>query len=263
MSETIETPTDSPASTALVTITAALPSILAADKNVPYLPKGPRRKNSIPIVMPGDRFGILTCLARAEPIKGQQRIVVQCDCGSQQKIITVSSVIRAGMKSVSCGCVSRQALINRTTIHGMARTRVYSIWRGVITRITCKKHHTFPRYGGRGLDIDPRWEASFDIFYSDMGDPPTKSHSIERKDNSRGYWPDNCIWATRGEQAANTRTNVYVIVGGERVILEEARRRLRISKYGIWNRVSKAGETHQAAVDHFAQKRARQEGLPQ
>lgn len=69
----------------------------------------------------------------------------------------------------------------------------------------------YDRYGGRGLDMDPRWEK-FEAFVADMGERPPDPEwwtsrkgywSLDRIDNQRGYWPDNCRWATAKEQAAN------------------------------------------------------------
>jgi hypothetical protein len=39
------------------------------------------------------------------------------------------------------------------------------------------------------------WRDSFPTFAEDMGDKPS-GYSIERIDESEGYYPDNCRWST-------------------------------------------------------------------
>lgn len=58
-------------------------------------------------------------------------------------------------------------------------------------------------YGGRGIAVDPQW-FDFKNFRADMGDRP-HGKSIDRIDNSKGYGPSNCRWATRSEQQQNSR----------------------------------------------------------
>lgn len=63
----------------------------------------------------------------------------------------------------------------------------------------------YPRYGGRGIDIDPRWIESFEVFLADVGERPSPELSLDRIDNDRGYWPGNVRWATGSEQNRNRR----------------------------------------------------------
>ena len=49
-----------------------------------------------------------------------------------------------------------------------------------------------------------RWRGSFAAFLEDMG-PRPEGLTLERRDNSRGYEPSNCCWATRAEQSLNKR----------------------------------------------------------
>ena len=65
------------------------------------------------------------------------------------------------------------------------------------------QHRHFADYGGRGIEVDPRWHT-FANFLADMGDRP-EDHSIERLDTRRNYWLGNCIWLPNHLQAKNRR----------------------------------------------------------
>ena len=59
-------------------------------------------------------------------------------------------------------------------------------------------------YGGRGIGICKEW-VQFINFYKDMGEP-LDSMSLDRIDNNKGYFKDNCRWATNIIQGRNQRT---------------------------------------------------------
>jgi len=83
-----------------------------------------------------------------------------------------------------------------------------------------KTHKQFAHYGGRGITVCPQW-YDFPQFLADMGRKPTPGHSIDRIDNSKGYSPENCRWATKTEQNRNHRGNHMLTLNGETHCIQE------------------------------------------
>jgi hypothetical protein len=65
-------------------------------------------------------------------------------------------------------------------------------------------HPRWADWGGRGITVCERWDK-FENFLADMGEKPP-GMTLERRDNDRGYGPDNCYWATPAQQNRNKRS---------------------------------------------------------
>lgn len=94
--------------------------------------------------------------------------------------------------------------------HHKSRSKLYRIYRGMISRCYNPNNSNYKRYGARNITVCEEWLNSFESFEewaNSHGYNPNvcgfKEQSIERIDNSKGYCPENCKWATAYEQIRN------------------------------------------------------------
>jgi len=95
--------------------------------------------------------------------------------------------------------------------------KLYAIWRSMKNRCRDPGVPSYDCYGGRGISVCERWAEyryGFWNFVEDMGPRPVGA-SLGRRDNNRGYNPNNCRWETRKEQARNKQNTCWVIYRGQ------------------------------------------------
>lgn len=151
-----------------------------------------------------------TRLRYIRDIKGTspREIRVKCDCG---KVLNKRlSYITAGF-SKSCGCLKSEMLSAKNFKHGQCKrgdyTGAYRSWSAMHQRVKVRDSY-------KNIKICPEWNE-FSKFYEDMGDRP-KGFTIERINNNKGYYKENCRWATTKEQNNNKSNNFIVKLRGEK-----------------------------------------------
>lgn len=118
----------------------------------------------------------------------------------------------------------------------------------MIQRCTNPNNTHYDCYGGRGITVCDRWR-NFLLFLEDVGERPTPGHTLERKDNTGNYCPDNIKWATRMEQSQNTRANHVFEHNGERLPVTAWARRLGVSYVCILNRIKRGWPVAKAVTE--------------
>lgn len=170
----------------------------------------------------GQRFGRLVVVERAPDGRKRKtgkpitRWRCLCDCGTYTE--TKTELLRRG-ECQSCGCLGVEKRKTACKTHGESKTRMHRIWCNMLSRCLNPSNPQYKSYGGRGIDVDPRWAASYETFRDEMGPPPTPRHSVGRVDNDRGYWPSNTRWETPAQQSRNTRRNIRLVHNGVEMVL--------------------------------------------
>jgi len=126
---------------------------------------------------------------------------------------------------------------SKNNIHGMCGTPIYWCWSAMIQRCTNPKNPVYHLYGGRGIQVDPRW-LIFLNFYADMN-PRPHGLTLERRDNDGNYIKNNCYWATQKRQSRNTRWNQFVEFNGERLCVSEWAERLGMTPNSLTLRLKR------------------------
>ena len=172
--------------------------------------------------MTNKRFAQFEVIERTENDKyGNARWRCICDCGKE--FVAVGSSIRNG-HTKSCGCLQRKTASEMSGTHRKSKTPLYKAWAGMKQRCENPNSTAYADYGAKGVTVCEEWH-DFEVFYqwaTTNGYKP--GLTIERKDCSKGYCPENCTFATRAEQNRNTtRTHRVLCEGGAITAAEAAR----------------------------------------
>lgn len=191
-------------------------------------------------------FGRLKVLSG--PIRGKKYVLASgklgsnqmlwlciCDCGTE-KVLARASLVSGIVKS--CGCWRKARCSKLGFRHGESASRFHSIWSGMFDRCTNPKNKSYHNYGGRGIKVCDRWQK-FENFRDDMSPTYRDGLTIERKNNEKGYEPENCEWASRLAQANNTRVNRFIDTPWGSMTISQAARLAGLNASTLRDRVKR------------------------
>lgn len=182
----------------------------------------------------GRRYGKLVVIGEESVGKYQHiKVRCKCDCGNE-KIITLNNLNSGYTKS--CGCLK----YTDNGVQHKCKERLYKIRQQMIQRCNNPKTPNFNNYGGRGIKVCKEWENDYFSFRNwALENGYDDSLSLDRIDVNGNYEPANCRWATRTEQANNTRTNMKITYLNETHTVSEWSRITGIKRSVINDRYKK------------------------
>lgn len=119
-------------------------------------------------------------------------------------------------------------------MHGRTKTKEYFAWRSMITR--CRK---YPTYLAKSIQVCEEWKLDFMKFLSDMGEAPTKLHTLDRIENNGHYCKENCRWATTKVQNRNYSQNVVIEFDGISMTVTEWAEKLKLNRHLVYDRLER------------------------
>lgn len=149
------------------------------------------------------------------------------------------------------------------TSFGKPSTSTYNSWKKMKARCYNQKQYCYDLYGGRGIVTCSRWRDSFVNFLGDMGEKPSRDHSIDRIDGDGNYscghceecvekgWTANCRWATPQEQMDNSKRSTMLTYEGTTLSIRSWAKKLKVTHAGIRYRLNQ-GWTICQIVEHFS-----------
>lgn len=153
----------------------------------------------------GQRFGRLVVICKSGRNKFRNVMwLCKCDCGNE---VTVTGNHLRSWNTTSCGCYNRE----RSTTHGMNKTRLYNIWHSVLQRtgVTKGANERHKRdYIDRGITVCDEWKVFENFKDWSLSHGYSDDLEIDRIDNDKGYEPSNCRWVSPRENSRNKRNNL-------------------------------------------------------
>lgn len=162
------------------------------------------------IDMTGRIIGRLTVIEECgRDARGRVLWRCRCECGNE--VIVRGDHLRGEHPTTSCGCFQSERAAEANTTHGMHKTRLYYVWMAMIQRVGVIKgasERNKRDYQDRGITVCDEW-LIFENF-RDWAIPHgyKEGLQIDRRDNDKGYCPENCRWVSPKENTNNRRNTI-------------------------------------------------------
>lgn len=189
----------------------------------------------------GDKFNKLTFIKYAgkKELPCGQKILIakcKCDCGNYKDVL-VLHLVRNRIKS--CGCLN--------PIHNLSGTKLHTIWRAMCNRV--KPNYAERKYYfDKGITLYKEWKSFINFKNWALKNNYKEGLQIDRIDNSKGYYPENCRFVTQEENMSNRDITKKYEYNGEYLSIAQLCRKYNKDYHLVYRRI-KLGKDIKTALE--------------
>ena len=99
--------------------------------------------------------------------------------------------------------------------HGMSGTKLYKSWAAMKRRCDFPDALHKKYYSDKGIKYCKEWKDFPAFMEWALANGYVEGHTIERIDNSKGYYPENCRWIPAKDQALNKTSSHLITINNE------------------------------------------------
>ena len=137
--------------------------------------------------------------------------------------------------------------LDKATKKTFGDNRIYSIWRHMKDRCYNEKNPWYYLYGGKGITVCDEWLNDWHVFRDwSWKNGYADDLSIDRIDNNKGYYPENCRFADAITQSNNTSRNVYIEYNGKKQSVRQWEHELGFPRDLLGRRLRKGWDVKRA-----------------
>lgn len=137
----------------------------------------------------------------------------------------------------------------RSIKHGYYYEPWYRNYRTMMDRCYCKKTGNYHQYGALGVTVCKEWHDinNFKKWVDESGFEP--GLTLDRIDNTKGYSPDNCRWATMKQQTNNRKNTLFLTYKRRKMALTDWSDKIGINPSTLRDRIKKRGWSVERAIE--------------
>lgn len=123
--------------------------------------------------------------------------------------------------------------------HGMCYSKLYRVWADMKRRCNNPLNMSYQWYGAKGIKVCEEWNLFIPFMRWAKSNGYRDDLTIERRDNDRGYFPENCRWIPISEQSRNTKRSIFLTYNGKTMCLKDWATEIGISRQSLTKRLKK------------------------